>query len=94
MGDGGGVNIPDLAAKQIDLLLERASEDLREEIGRLRARGAWHPVHGDRRQEIVFIGDREKMNIPAMVGALEDCLLTDREMEAADLRSHQPQIHD
>jgi G3E family GTPase len=40
----------------------------------------WHPEHGDRRQEIVFIG--QDMDRTGLSGLLDGCLLTDEEMAA------------
>jgi G3E family GTPase len=43
-------------------------------------RKTWHPMYGDRRQEIVFIGIG--MNETTLRAALDACLLTDKEMRA------------
>jgi G3E family GTPase len=41
--------------------------------------GRWHPTWGDRRNELVVIG--QKMNQRALEAALSSCLLSDREMD-------------
>jgi len=43
-----------------------------------RIKGKWHPQYGDRRQELVFIG--VGMDEATMRSALDECLLTDDEM--------------
>lgn len=45
---------------------------------RIEIKKYWHAEHGDRRQEIVFIG--MKMNQSALENKIEKCLLTDDEM--------------
>ena len=41
--------------------------------------GRWNPTWGDRRNELVVIG--QKMNQLALEAALNSCLLSDREMD-------------
>jgi len=53
-----------------------------ETVRKLKAAGQWHPVNGDRRQELVFIGDKEKMDPAAITALLDAALCTDEEAEA------------
>ncbi len=56
-----------------------ADPQWREQVGRL-----WHGEHGDRRQELVFIGIA--LDEPALRGRLEACLLSDAEVAAGPRR--------
>jgi G3E family GTPase len=44
----------------------------------------WDPVYGDRRIEIVFIG--QKLNKSEITKSLEDCLITDEEFKLGDMK--------
>lgn len=81
--DAVGSKQDDVASQCISDMIPLASEDLQKEIRKLQERGAWHPVHGDRRQEIVVIGDSKKMDVDAIRAALTAALLTDTEVADA-----------
>jgi len=51
-------------------------------VAKLMAAGLWHPAWGDRRQELIFIGDKDKMNRAAIEKALEAALCTEEEIQA------------
>lgn len=46
--------------------------------------GIWDPVYGDRRNEIVFIG--QTLNQPEIMKSLEECLISDEEFKLGDLK--------
>ena len=47
---------------------------------KLQGEGVWHPVTHDRRVDLVFIGDAEKMDEDRMRAAIEEALLTQEEL--------------
>ena len=47
---------------------------------KLQGEGVWHPVTHDRRVDLVFIGDAEKMDEDRMRAAVEEALLTQEEL--------------
>ena len=67
-----------VAGKWIAELPEEKREEMLEENPVLREN--WHPEWGDRGAQLVFIG--ADMDQDAVTDALDDCLLTDQEMES------------
>lgn len=51
-----------------------------DDMQRAEVEALWHPDVGDRRQEVVIIGQR--LDVPAMTAQLDACLLTPDEMAA------------
>ena len=50
-----------------------------------RVRSNWKEPYGDRRQELVLIGNAEKMNEASLCASFEACLLTEEEMESGEV---------
>eukprot|EP01062_Namystynia_karyoxenos_P001576 TRINITY_DN1053_c0_g3_i3.p1 TRINITY_DN1053_c0_g3~~TRINITY_DN1053_c0_g3_i3.p1 ORF type:complete len:1348 (+),score=423.01 TRINITY_DN1053_c0_g3_i3:79-4122(+) len=67
------------AARALEEMAAGASDAVQGAIAGFKAAGSWNPVWGDRRQELVWIGDAEKMDRAAIEKELEGALLTDAE---------------
>ena len=63
-----------------DQALGRAVQRLTANADRLKSQGVWHPATHDRRVDLVFIGDVEKMDEERMRGEIEAALLTQDEL--------------
>ena len=61
--------------------VERALQRLTADASRLQSEGLWHPVTHDRRVDLVFIGDIQKMDEDRIRSAVQDAMLTEEEFE-------------
>lgn len=61
--------------------VEGALQRLTADMSRLKGEGLWHPVTHDRRVDLVFIGDIQKMDEDRIRSAVQDAMLTEQEFE-------------
>ena len=61
--------------------VEGALQRLTDNASRLKSEGLWRPVTHDRRVDLVFIGDIQKMDEDRIRSAVQDAMLSEEEFE-------------
>jgi G3E family GTPase len=61
--------------------VEGALQRLNDNASRLKSEGLWRPITHDRRVDLVFIGDIQKMDEDRIRSAVQDAMLSEEEFE-------------